>query len=287
MGQVAKNPFDLRHRQDTELVEVGDSTQQKASISEENSLPSNPFDIIANPNVIEDNVKQDHTSEENNQEPRNSSFLFWLLLSIVLLFSAVYGMSKDRIGQLYNSFINENFLRQLFRQNQGVFSIVYFVLYLFAFVNLGIFGYHCLSYWEANIPHTLYFLAQLVGVVTLILIGKHLLLSFVGNIFPISKEISLYSFTIMTFWILIGIFLLPINILINYAPLLISKYTLLGAVGVILAVLIYRAFRGISIGSKYLFSHKFHFFIYLCTIEVLPFIILLKFFQNYTEATLL
>lgn len=293
-GQGASNPFDLNFRKKTEINLPKDSIQQKTSISKETPLsskPSNPFDIVASPLKPVEGQKitkeEKQISAESPKEQGDLGFLFWLFLTIILLFSAIYGISRERIEQLYHSFLNENFLRQLHRQNQGAFSVVYLVLYLFAFFNLGILVFHCLNYWEVNIPKTLFFVLQLIGVTALILLGKHLLLTILGIVFPIHKEISLYNFTIMTFWILIGIFLLPINILIAYAPSILSKYVMLGAVGVILVVLIYRGIRGISIGSKYLFSYKFHFFIYLCTIEVLPFIILLKFFQNYTEATLL
>ena len=122
----------------------------------------------------------------------------------------------------------------------------------------------------------------MVGIVCLIFIGKHLLLFIVGYIFPIQKELGLYNFTIMVFGIISGLLLLPINIVIAYVPMEIGKVVVYLSLGAIIAIYLFRIIRGLSIGSKYLVLHKFHFFIYLCTVEILPVIVLLKILDNYT-----
>jgi hypothetical protein len=80
----------------------------------------------------------------------------------------------------------------------------------------------------------------------------------------------------MLFNILLGLVLLPINILVGFAPESISKMAVYLGLGAILAIYGFRYLRGLSLGSRYLILHKFHFLLYLCAVEILPFIFLLK-----------
>jgi len=288
-AQTSANPFDLKHRQPIEETPAPtDSSTQSAISTSAVEKPVNPFDLAAKP--IKKPTKASPQDKKQNpvQEGKdtNLGFLFWVLLAVLLMFTSVFRISRDRISKMYNSFLNENFMRQTHRMNQGRFSLIYIILYAFAFVNLGIFTFLSLQLFDIPIPSTFQMLLLFIGLVAIILLTKHTLLSLVGYIFPVDKEISLYSFTIMVFWTLIGIFLLPLNIIIAYAPTIVGKFVVYGAVGAIIAIYLFRAVRGFSIGSKYLMSNTFHFFIYLCTVEILPVVVLLKLIQSYANVTL-
>ena len=288
-SQTTANPFDLLNRKKTTPTELTDSSAQATVPTITAEKPVNPFDLAAKPiEKINDPtpIENGQSTVQKEGENKNLGFLFWVLLTVLLIFTSIFRISRDRIGKMYSSFLNENFMRQTHRMNQGRFSFIYLILYLFAFVNVGIFTFLSLYSFDITIPPTFQMLLLLIGLVALILLIKHLILSLVGYIFPVNKEISLYSFTIMVFWTLIGLFLLPINIIIAYAPALVGKFVIYGAVGAIIAIYLFRAIRGFSIGSKYLMSNTFHFFIYLCTIEILPVVVLLKLIQSYANVTL-
>ena len=309
IAQVSNNPFELKFKkeqiQTTPLEVVSDSqTVAQDSVVTGNSVvvlnkdqtayvaTDNPFDIkskpptdkttLQQPNISTKPLVTDSTTTKAPTTSNESGFMFWVLLGILLIFSSLIGASRTKLNQLSSSFWNENFLRQIHRGNQGSFSFTYLLLYALALVNVGIFFFLLSQYFNWNIPDSLLFLGKIIGSVFVIFIGKHLLLSLVSYIFPIHKEISLYSFTIMVFGIILGLFLLPINILIAYAPTGIGKLIVYISLGAIIAIYLFRLVRGLSIGSKYLVLHKFHFFIYLCTVEILPVIVLLKILDNYT-----
>lgn len=287
-GQTDKNPFELKHRKKVDIPTQTASSQQDENTRKNIQKPSNPFDLVTSPipqptkpNTIE-NAVDSHGKEENQN---NVGFLFWVLFTVLLVFTSIYSLSRDKINKMYNSFLNENFMRQTHRLNQGKFSFIYLLLYAFAFVNIGIFTFLSLQFFDLPIQNTIKTLFLLIMVISAILIGKHILLSTTGYIFPVNKEIGLYNFTIMVFWSLIGVILLPINIVITYAPPVVEKVTIYAAIGAIIAIYLFRAIRGISIGSKYLMSNTFHFFIYLCTVEILPVFVLLKLIQNYSSGS--
>lgn len=319
-GQVSKNPFDLKYKKpptetkirtnlvpDSQLQSINiDSTavittaqselpsviiqsNDTLSLVEGKSSTRNPFDIIKTPiNDTDSNItapkvieSEEGIIQDEDTLLKDSGFMFWVLLGVLLVFTSLFGAAKGKLNQISSSFFNENFLRQTYRSNQGNFSFLYILLYILALINGAIFVYLLSDYFNWERPTSILFLVKTVCVVCVVFIGKHLLLSIVGFIFPIQKELGLYNFTIMVFGIILGLFLFPINIVIAYAPIPVGKVVVYLALGAIIAIYLFRMIRGLSIGSKYLVLHKFHFFIYLCTVEILPIIILIKILDNY------
>ncbi len=316
MGQGSKNPFDLKYKKPQIETKVRtnvvpdsqrqfvkeDSLAMEATmpqinqaidtnrIIEEIGIAENPFNIIRVPlNESNSKINPPKVIESAEGEVQDKDtilkyrgFMFWVLLGLLLVFSSIYGVAKSKLSQISSSFFNENFLRQTHRSNQGNFSFLYILLYLLALLNIAVFAYLLSDYFNWERPDSILLLAKMAGVVCLIFTCKHLLLSLVGYIFPVQKELSLYNFTIMVFGIILGLLLLPINIVIAYAPIAVGKVVVYLSLGAIIAIYLFRMIRGLSIGSKYLVLHKFHFFIYLCTVEILPVIVLLKILDNYT-----
>ncbi len=275
----------------SEMGQASDTTRLIGSTN----IAENPFNIIRVPskelNAKINSPKITEPSEEQVQEKdsilKDSGFMFWVLLGILLVFTSIFGAARGKLSQISSSFLNENFLRQTHRSNQGSFSFLYIFLYILALINIAIFAYLLGKFFNWERPNSILLLAKIVGIVSLIFIGKHVLLSLVGYIFPVHKELSLYNFTIMIFGIILGLFLFPINIVIAYAPMAVGKGVVYLSLGAIIAIYVFRMIRGLSIGSKYLVLHKFHFFIYLCTVEILPVIVLLKILDNYTGISII
>ncbi len=287
MAQSAINPFELKHRAPNSPANpfnIAKPKQESAdsSLRERNpfqkQISTNPFDLLESSpkrTSVDENFFPDPAIKPINR-PENPGFLFWFLLSVLLFFTAIISISRKRLEQVYHAFLNDNMLRQIHRTNKGMVSISYFLLYLLFFVNLGLFIFLSAGQFGLVFSRHFTFLLLLISGIGLVFIAKHLLLFLVGKIFPIEKEIKLYNFTIMVFGIILGLLLLPSNLLITYAPPEIARIGVYVAVGAILAIYLFRSLRGLAIGSRYLMLHKFHFLLYLCAVEILPVIVLLK-----------
>ncbi|NJN77358.1 MAG: DUF4271 domain-containing protein [Saprospiraceae bacterium] len=95
-------------------------------------------------------------------------------------------------------------------------------------------------------------------------------------IFPFSKEMNLYNFMIAIFNFVMGIVLLPIIIFVAFTSSNTHTPLLYFALSVVLIIYLFRMIRSLLIVNKYLIHNKFHFFMYLCTVEIAPILILLK-----------
>ena len=117
----------------------------------------------------------------------------------------------------------------------AVVSIPYLFLYGLFFISLGIFLFFSLKYF--NIPlfsNTFEGLLTYIGSVAGIFLVKHLLLNIIGFVFPIYKEVKQYSFTIIIFSIILGLILIPVNVLIAHAPSYMTSFFIYGTFVVII-----------------------------------------------------
>ena len=276
LAQKSSNPFELKHRLDAEAVIDAEKEIEDNRIIK----TDNPFDIVEQPIQQSTTVTTPIASVEDKKEGLpveiSKDYLIAVFFVVLAFFTAVISIARKRLEQSYRAFLNDNFLRQLHRVNQGNFSLSYFLLYLSFFLNLGIFIYLASNYFGANLPQNAGWIFLICLGVALAFLFKHLLLFFTQSVFPISKEIKLYSFSIMVFSIILGIVLLPVNILAAFAPEGLAKIAIWGGLGAIIATYLFRSLRGISIASKYIMLNSFHFLLYLCAVEILPVLVLIK-----------
>lgn len=303
-AQNQSNPFDLQHRLSEEEISKDnnrDSTANPFDIPEritsevptnvtteqaQNPVSENPFDIKR----VDSN--NDNTSKTESkpilelpkkriEKPTDtkSGFLFWTILITMVLLALLVTLYRSLILKIYRAFANENILKLLQREQSAVISAPFLFLYTLFFISGGIFLFQ-LAYYYEMVNFELSILLYCMMGLTAFFILKHLILMLVGFVFPVSKEVKQYSFTIVTFSIILGFILIPFNIFIAFAHESLTNFGILTALGTISIFYLYRSLRGVFIGSKFLAFHKFHFFMYICTVEIAPTVVLIKLLLN-------
>ena len=283
-AQTGQNPFELIPRLPKPAV------PEKAA--EEVYMPTgNPFDIIRGkvkpqPKVVENKpeppvtvqpVEAEESEIIKTEDESYRQFLFVTLLTLFILLTLIFTIFRSVISISYRSFLNDNILNQIHRDQRSIASFPFQILYWLFFITAGTFTFVVLKHFEIELSkNNLTGLFMCIGGISVIFLAKHILLKIVGGIFPVSKEIGTYSFTIIIFNIILGIALIPFTIFIVYGTEELIPYAIYGALGVIAAFYIFRSLRGLFIGNRFLAYHKFHFLLYICTVEIAPLLILLK-----------
>jgi hypothetical protein len=282
-AQNTNNPFELTPRL-PEPVSEPDTIPKE----EEASVPGNPFDIVASKGTPLEKEKTFTipkaipTPEINtSQKGLNNSFLFPVIISILLLLTLFITLFGSYVSRIYRAIFNDNMLHQLFtdRHNAGL-TAAFVPLYLLFFINVGFFTFLTVNYFKATMPpgnNYLLLLYFTLSILTFFLL-KHLILIIIGSIFPVKKETISYNFTIVVFSIFIGLALVPLNISIAYMPSYMTKWLIFGTLIFIVLTYVLRTLRGLFLADKFLRFHKFHFLLYLCTVEIAPVLFLYRFF---------
>lgn len=311
-AQNASNPFELSPRLDpaaqVQPTAVQDTTtsganpfdlqragQQATPLT--NTAPldtsTNPFDLvvpatptdpktseITGPEKTED--AQDALAGTEEEDPGTNGTL--LLITSLLLSAATLSIIFFRGMYLkaYRALFNDNLLSQLYREREagalGIFLITYSVFFLAA----GFFTVLALRHWGYLSKEALW--SQFVYItmgITALMVVKHLFLAIIGYVFPVEKETSRYSFTIMVFAIVLGLFLTIGTVILAYAPPDYHRFIIYICLGTLLTVYLLRSFRGLFIANRFIFNYQFHFLSYICAVEIGPALCLFKYLTDF------
>ena len=246
---------------------------------------NNPFEISHIPYRASELKTQANTTEKpipthtpNNSETKreysNNTFIFWMILFSLLLLAIVINVQRSALARILKSITNENILKLNRREEKGGVSGHYLMLYVIFFINMACFIYLVAKHY-ISISGVVNWFYIFLGIVLVYFI-RHIFMSLLGWVFGISKDSGLYSFTILTFNLFLGLVLIPINMVVAFSPPQISLGTIYVGIGLITILLLIRVARGVFIGASYVGEHIFQFFIYLCAFEIAPVLILLR-----------
>ena len=279
IGQMAfaqeGNPFELAPRLPEEPAR-----EEKESGRED--ITGNPFDIVpgkkANRSVRPPEPLADIKPLVSDRLDR---FHFVVTILQLVLLASLVTLMRSVIMRVFQAFANDNMFNQLYRDREARGPFSFILLSTLFYLNGGLFVFHCIQQLEA--PLTLGLFQQLglaiLVVLTLVLL-KHILLAIIGYIFPVREEVKRYRFLITVFLIVMGLFLIPVNLLLAYSPDGSGYALTVGTVATLLGLLLFRSLRALLIANRRINILSFHFLLYICTIEIAPVLIFWKLISN-------
>lgn len=203
-----------------------------------------------------------------------------LITILMVIGLTIISIAKLVSPKRFNDFIfvlgNTKYLK-IYSRDQKFFDNFDALLFVNLMLSSAIFGGICLQlYSEENSLdiNTLFKLTVGIGVFVLI---KVLLERLIGSLFEIDKLIDAYLFQKISYKNYLGLFLLPINGLIIYAfP---NSLTLIYAMIIILLIINFIGlFTSFKTHLNSIKNNLFYFILYICALEIAPYIILYKVF---------
>lgn len=281
-GQNVSNPFELVPRLSPEDRVVNrDSDLGEEATAGDTII--NPFDLIEGrapnadivPYEIDTRIDPIITSDRGR-------FNFFAIALMLLLLASGVSLVGTNLNKSFQSFINDNAFNQYFREQEGRGAFPYFILYALFFINLGLFLILLLNYLEIQLPWSSLFLSWLIitGALAGLFLLKQLVLIILSWVFPIENEVRRYIFLILVFSITIGTLLVPLNLLFAYGPEGSEQTVLYVVIGLFLLIYLFRSLRALLIANKFLAFHRFHFLLYICTVEIAPVLIIVRLILN-------
>ena len=195
-----------------------------------------------------------------------------IIASLIIIVSAKI-LNPSRFRELIN---NSNYLRIYIKDHKffNLFDILLFTNFCVNAVLIISLCYSTLNKFNLKFND---FIA-LSGLLGLVVTAKFLIEFIIGSIFEI-KNISLsHVFQQISTLNVLGIILLPFNALSIYSyP---KQLLLFGVIFIISCIIIfYGLIKSIKSYQKLLINNFFYFILYLCTLEIGPYVILCKLFS--------
>lgn len=121
---------------------------------------------------------------------------------------------------------------------------------------------------------------KVINVLILFVLAKYLIDKIISELFDIQVFADRYNLMKVNYRTYLGVVLLPLSMLMFFQPRLLNiglwiALAMVGFINILLFVKIYQTNR------KTITGNLFYFILYLCTLEIAPYLILYKWIENY------
>lgn len=203
----------------------------------------------------------------------------WITVILVCLFIALAWL-RNRYGERFFDFLSILISKKYFTTHDKSPSVLNFFSFICFVINgliLSLLLYFLIIILGFNwIPENHFILYIQLFIGYNIFIGvKYLIEKIIGNIFNIEKVLDNYLFYKITYKNFLALCLLPFLLVISYAWQPSSAAFLIGFLIFIFLNLLLLLDYYVK-NQKLLLAHWFYFILYLCTLEIAPYIILYK-----------
>ncbi len=294
LSSQSTNPFDLHGR--TANAEANAINQIESDttfapldsievvMSDEDITPlvssNNPFDVGIS------SVKSSHNTnvisapapakKPKAKESSSGSNILWIALSIffaLLLTAAGVILDRQRLSVHFKSTIDTTSLKTAFRAIKSPFNLQFVLLYLAFFVNVTLFLVIASQRDLIPLDHKWYLL--MMGLLSIYGV-RHLIMLIIDYVYPLDHIVSVQNYSISIHNLIIAVILLPLILGFQFGPAAISSVFFYSGIFLIVGVYILRQLKGLLLAMGIKGFNLIYFFIYLCAVEIAPFLMALK-----------
>ncbi|MBL0046840.1 MAG: DUF4271 domain-containing protein [Bacteroidetes bacterium] len=202
-----------------------------------------------------------------------------LVVGIACILNVSY---RSRLRQLFNAFASNRFVAQIVREENVMFQRISIFLSLVFLLITSLFIFQLGRFFTLPFSSNNSFINYSVILISLFAFYfiKISTFNFLGFLLRIDKEMKEYVFTLFLYNHFIGVGLIPLVIILAFIPGTAHKGVFItGAIFFVFAFLLraFRSYGNVSAGSRF---SIFYLFLYLCTLEILPLVVITKLIIN-------
>jgi len=259
------------------------------TIAKTDSIPTDSTvfqDTLSHAQVRQPSMFSSHQLKANDKSPSIKNFVNYDWITVHLIICLILlGWSRVYFGKRFNQILKAFFsIRQmntlaregnLFRERISIPLLINYLVSFSLLIYLALVELVQASFFELT-GIRLFSVIMLFVLISWFL--KNIAINLVGTIFRNSLVATDYVYTNFVFNIFNGLILIPVVVLAIYLPALEAIYA-----GIVLWFIIYlyrlirELFTGLSFKEFSLFSR----ILYLCTLEIVPLLVLIKLIMSY------
>ncbi len=218
----------------------------------------------------------------NGPQSLNRNTPDWIFPLLILLFASFAWLRvyyEKYFRQIATAFFNNNLTNQIVRDENILVQRASIVLNIVFNLVAALFLYFVSIHYSWSIGgigngfNRYVFFALVISMAYAM---KFLILKICGYLFNLDHEMAAYIFNIFLINNVLGIFLIPVTALLAYSVTLNTTWIIYGSLILVGAALLYRIIRGLSVGFSSPVFSLYYLFLYLCTLEFAPWLVLIK-----------
>ena len=206
-----------------------------------------------------------------------------LITILIVIGLIIISITKILYPKRLNDFIfvpgNTKYFK-IYHKEQKIFDKFDSLLFINLILSSGIFGFLCIQSYYGKTINNFNVVFELSLAIGLFILIKLIIERLIGNLFELDKLITQYLFQKISFKNYLGLFLLPINGILTYVfpkSLISINITLI----LLLIINLIGLLTSFKTHETIIKNHLFYFIVYICALEIAPYIILYKVLNVY------
>ena len=206
-----------------------------------------------------------------------NAFVFYLLSAVFFFFGIIRTIYSKYFTNMFRVFFNSS-LRQTQLSDQllqdNLPSLYFNLIFIVAG---GFYVYFLLQRMSAGIVNfNLMLLGSCIAAILIVYTVKYLMLKLMGWLTGYQDEANTYIFVVFLINKIVGICLLPVIVTIAFAQDIVVRWVIIFSVLLFGLLLLLRFFRSYGLLQHRLKVSRFHFSLYIFSLEILPLLIMYK-----------
>jgi Domain of unknown function (DUF4271) len=218
--------------------------------------------------------------------PPSSDTYFYILCGLFLFVGISVRAFPKYFADLYRVFMRSGFRQKSIRDQLVQNKIASLGLNTIFFITGGLFIY-LISRYEMVMPSGNWYSQALIciGFLVSVYLVKYFSLMAGGWVFSSRELVENYAFLVFFVNKIAGLFLLPVVLILWLGSKSFHPVVVVASFIVISFLYMYRYFLILPMVRNKSGVSSFHFFLYLCTFEILPVLLLVKFLVNFLNSS--
>jgi len=216
------------------------------------------------------------TLEAKSNSFFNTDWITYFLMFCFVLYAFIQKTFYKKQRVIFSSFFNYRYTNQLIREGNiynesGFYLLLFLSLLSFAFLLLNWEIYYL--YGTFLSVNSLSLFLKALGVFTVFYFGKIILQLFLSNVFKLNSLYSEFVLAQHVFFISFGILALFLSVIVFFTA---TKIIIIASIIIFISLYINYIFRLYILTSGSGFFSLFYYFLYICTVEILPLLVVYK-----------
>ena len=206
-----------------------------------------------------------------------NALVFYLLAAVFFFFGIIRTIYSKYFTNMFRVFFNSS-LRQTQLSDQLLQANLPSLYFNLVFIVAGgFYVYFLLQRMSAGIVNfNLVLLGSCIAAILIVYTVKYLMLKLMGWLTGYQDQVNTYIFVVFLINKIMGICLLPVIVTIAFAQDIVVKWVIVFSVLLFGLLLLLRFFRSYGLLQHRLNVSRFHFSLYIFSLEILPLLIMYK-----------
>ena len=210
----------------------------------------------------------------------SSDWITLIFLAVLILIAVLQLNFSERFSKLFSLIYSEKYYTDFYKSRPLIFNWFHVIFFFIIIFNISLTLYFALNTFKGPYEDNSFYLFSKILIMAALYFGiRYVLGYFLAYIFELEEGQNYFTFLKISNLSLISVLVFPLLILANYSAGVFHKFLITFGLIASVAIALFRYFILIK-NEKLSFNNIFYLFLYLCALELAPFIVIYKLFVD-------